>query len=99
MDGAEVIVKPAGFGAVDQIGDDVERVRMLQLGVYNIGDCVIVEEYLRSLLGASNKNTSDTDHVIIYLDIHMLWIYRIFPYTIVAKLRQSYLLVKLLSLD
>lgn len=47
MNSTKVIMQPTGLGTVDQIGDDSEGVGMMELCVDDIGDGIIVKEYLR----------------------------------------------------
>ena len=43
MNGTKAVVKPAGLGAIDEIGYDVERVRVVEFRVDDVRDRFIVE--------------------------------------------------------
>ena len=54
MDGAHVIVEPAGFGTVDKIGNHVKGVGMLKLRVDDVRYGFIVEIDLQAAVSASS---------------------------------------------
>lgn len=43
MDGAETVVQPSGFGAVDEVGDHVKRMRVVKFCIDDVRDGFVVE--------------------------------------------------------
>ena len=43
MDGTEAVMEPACFRAIDEVGDNVEGVGVIEFRVHNIGDCFVIK--------------------------------------------------------
>lgn len=54
VDGAHVIVEPAGFGTVDKIGNHVKGVGMVKLRIDDVGYGFVVEIDLQAVVLASS---------------------------------------------
>lgn len=59
MYGADAVMEPSCFRAVDKVGDYVEGVRVGKFCVYDIGDCFVVEVNLSYPLLAMAVSLND----------------------------------------
>ena len=69
---------------------------MVELGVYDVRDGIITKIDLKTVrIGVdSAKTTSNTNHVIVYLDEHVLVVYRMLPHSVITKILKGQILIQ-----
>ena len=98
MDNAQPIVQPACLGTIDEVGDNVQGVSMVNFGPNYVGYGIVIEIDLRvkvsSALDCCPRSMGSYD-IIVDLDVHMLLLDQ-FPNVIVAHFWLRDLFIQLL---
>lgn len=76
-----VVMQPASLGAIDKVCYHVQRIGVFQLRINNVGDRILTYvNLIPDFLAVKGRNKNDlTYHIIIYLNVHVLPLHRVFP--------------------